>query len=894
MAETNESNSNVITKDWMDEYDKGMKQALQPLGDAQVIRTLQSAPDETTLAYTIGTGAQAVTYDYKVGDEVRVYDSENGTDDTNGYVYYKLYDLVTASGTTTAYWALAGAGGGSGSAMGKITVRLKDLVNEVEQQSPSFAGIVVTLTNTTDSTTVGTKTLAAGETSAVFSGLVPLKNYSVGVSALDAQHTTPSAQTVTALGIGEEKELAFAYEADEYTVSVDSNLADKSDLGNVRVTVLGTEYADGATLRVAKGTAAGTPTASSVTGYSVTVAVSGKVIAATYETDVYTLTVTGQNRSETIEYVQGGQTVSEPVASGNSIKVPHGTSPTVASAYVKGYARTVTVGTVTSYAATIGVAYSTTAVAVAIQSNQSSDTVIGALRATVSWTYDGHSESDVLTAASQSVNVPTGVTPTVTFPNAPTGYSRSVSNDGLTATYSTTILTVTVAADTGSPDLSGVAVTVTDTTASAAVTAEQNGTYKIPTGHTYSVSLSDVEGYTNPYPSASPYTATASGTSASLQATYEEITVVYSGIKIDQTKTDSTAIVTRMTNSDDALISASNPTAAIDAIRAAAYRCVGTFANGTMTVKKLDNTDGTLYADGSSAATDIATQGKDVWMRLPEFYYKVVTTDTDKFNVMVAIGGTPSGSGWKQWSDQQLLGVYEAVCADTGNNTTGGLYSQSGATPTVSVSQANFKAKARNRGTGFCAVTYEWHCIMALLYYMQYGPTTTNCQAVIGAGTSSYPKVAGGTNALGMEDTVNGGNGSSGSINFLGVENWWGDLFEWMDNVVVDASSWKLYDPATGSLVRTIGTGGSTNGYITKLLFGEYFDMVPKAIGGSETTGFNDYYYQSSSSSRVVRRSSSSSYASGGVAFVNAYYGASGTGADGGSRLAFIGNVVEA
>ena len=229
--------------------------------------------------------------------------------------------------------------------------------------------------------------------------------------------------------------------------------------------------------------------------------------------------MTGQSRQETIEYQQGGQAVSKTISSGNSVKVPTGTTPTVASAYVKGYARTVTIGTVTAHAATITVAYSTTATTIAILSNQTSDQTIAALQATVAWTYDGHSESETA-GNGQSVNVPTGVTPTVTFPQAPTGYSRSVS--GNTATYSTMILTVALTSDTGEADLSGVTKTVTDTTDSVALTAQQDGTYKVPSGHGYQVSVSDdVEGYSAPVAVTGTATATQDA-STTVTMTYEE------------------------------------------------------------------------------------------------------------------------------------------------------------------------------------------------------------------------------------------------------------------------------------------------------------------------------------------------------------------------------------
>lgn len=78
------------------------------------VTTLNAAPTSSTLTYTIGSGASAVTYNYKVGDEVRVLDSQRGTTGSHSYIYYKLYDLVTVDNVTTAYWDLVGGGMSAG------------------------------------------------------------------------------------------------------------------------------------------------------------------------------------------------------------------------------------------------------------------------------------------------------------------------------------------------------------------------------------------------------------------------------------------------------------------------------------------------------------------------------------------------------------------------------------------------------------------------------------------------------------------------------------------------------------------------------------------------------------------------------------------------------------
>lgn len=141
------------------------------------------------------------------------------------------------------------------------------------------------------------------------------------------------------------------------------------------------------------------------------------------------------------------------------------------------------------------------------------------------------------------------------------------------------------------------------------------------------------------------------------------------------------------------------------------------------------------------------------------------------------------------------------------------------------------------------------HCVMAILFYAQYGHT--NCQEKIGAGSNTFAKQCGQTNANGMNDTKGtspvsglndaGADGNAQSINFWGLENWWGNKHEWIDNVVVDAYEWKITEP--DGTVRTPGKASTSEyGYITKMLFGDCCDLIPTEASGSSTTGFCDYY----------------------------------------------------
>jgi hypothetical protein len=178
--------------------------------------------------------------------------------------------------------------------------------------------------------------------------------------------------------------------------------------------------------------------------------------------------------------------------------------------------------------------------------------------------------------------------------------------------------------------------------------------------------------------------------------------------------------------------------------------------------------------------------------------------------------------------------------------------------------------------------------MMAMLFYAYY--CNTNSQLVCGVGADSADKPTGQTDILGMNDTVgNGGYGDSNSINFWGLENWWGNKQEFVDNVSIKSRVWKVTED--DGIVRQAGTGGSSDGYISKVLFGENLDLIPTTAGGSETTRFCDYYYEDTSNTIVIRSGSKAS-TFGGVAYVTANSTTTASSSSCGTRLAFRGEIV--
>ena len=441
------------------------------------------------------------------------------------------------------------------------------------------------------------------------------------------------------------------------------------------------------------------------------------------------------------------------------------------------------------------------------------------------------------------------------------GYIREVK--GL---YYTEVVKVTVSSD-DSSDVTGQQVTINGTQYAWAGTTIE---VKIPHDVEYSVSVSAKAGY------ATPTTVTATAAKKLNEISMQYLLIKVNTITIDQTVSDPATMVSGDINGS-----------VIQRIRNNSHRVLAKkTADGVLTYCQLNDADSTQYYDGTTAALN-GTQG-DVFLKLPEFYYK--GTEGDKVNIMFAEG--PIDDEYIRWDPNTLIGVYEAY------NGSSKMYSRSGVDSTGNVSQSTWKTYAAARGTGYQLVDWQMHCVMGCLYYATYG--NTDCQSSIGKGTNASNKSTGQTDSLGMTDTVAGGNGDSQSINFWGLENWWGNKSEWIHD----------YDNPENSLSATVNdpvNGGTRSlpvfdygGYNPKKMkFGRYLDLIattddPK--NGSDMVGYCDYQWwpgSTNSGARVVQRSSNFSYTNGGVACTVANSTASNKHASGGSRLAFRGSLIE-
>ena len=309
--------------------------------------------------------------------------------------------------------------------------------------------------------------------------------------------------------------------------------------------------------------------------------------------------------------------------------------------------------------------------------------------------------------------------------------------------------------------------------------------------------------------------------------------------------------------------------------------------DGKITYCRLKDNDSTKYYDGTTA--NLTGAEGDVFVKLPTFYYY----GTEGDNVELHFAKEKVDDNYIEWDTNILIGAYEAVVR---NNKA---YSKSGVQSTGDVSQANFKKYAQARGTGYQLVDWQMHCILGCLYYAMYG--NTNCQTTIGEGTGTYDKVCGQTNALGMTDTKYSTNGNKQSINFFGLENWWGNKFELLDDCEIAAQTITVTvnDPVNGGKRQLDIPSGGYSGYPKKMKFGRYLDLVATdddPENGSAGAGYCDFQYWSyktPSYPRVTIRSAGGSEIYDGVAYTSADCDMSSKHPYYGSRLAFRGECTE-
>lgn len=242
----------------------------------------------------------------------------------------------------------------------------------------------------------------------------------------------------------------------------------------------------------------------------------------------------------------------------------------------------------------------------------------------------------------------------------------------------------------------------------------------------------------------------------------------------------------------------------------------------------------------------------------------------------------------------------------TNNSAYDGTYRSLLGRPATNISRTNFRTYARNRKAGstqWNCMTYEAQKAILWLYMVEYA--NTNCQAAynaalttdgyhqggLGNGVTTWTDAAwnsfNGYNPIipcGHTDSLGNGTGTvnydvkneAGEViktfavpRYRGIENPFGHIWQWTDGINVRISPnaptgdglSKVYtckDPSkfndsnyTG--YTHVGNEARTEGYVRTLIFGEYGEIIPDAVGGGSTTYIPDYHYTNIPATETLR-----------------------------------------
>lgn len=282
---------------------------------------------------------------------------------------------------------------------------------------------------------------------------------------------------------------------------------------------------------------------------------------------------------------------------------------------------------------------------------------------------------------------------------------------------------------------------------------------------------------------------------------------------------------------------------------------------------------------------------KPVLVKIPEFYYKVEKSGTI-FRYYVADGPVDEfhlhpGSGC-------YVARYEAIGSN--NSSLGsflGSYSSTLA-PSTRQTRDTYRTRARNMASGFQLYDFAAWCAVGLLYRVEYADWGSQEKIGPGIVNDTAAHKTGETNAM-VYHTGRANSGDNSAVQYRGIENPWGNVWEWVDGInfnnyapVICTDPTKYADDTTTNYtVAGVPLGGSgstkTLGISTNLPWA----YLPREPGGSETTYIPDSMNSSSAWKVLMVGGSRGNSSAAGLFCFHAGNSSSSSGVSIGTRLQF-------
>ena len=319
------------------------------------------------------------------------------------------------------------------------------------------------------------------------------------------------------------------------------------------------------------------------------------------------------------------------------------------------------------------------------------------------------------------------------------------------------------------------------------------------------------------------------------------------------------------------------------------------FKDGAV-VGYLQRNDYTKFENGTAADITSGNAG-DVMVEIPKMAYymeksgniitcKVLIGDVDAKTIDARYSYLPFSRNAEGDRDKIYIGAY------LGYNLSSKLRSLSGKTPTANQTIGAFRTLAQANGTSYQQLPFYQLTLLQILYIMKYG--SLDSQTALGRGFvdgNAAATTTGHTNAKGF---CFGETTGKLQMKMFGIEDFWGNLYQWIDGLYCNASwailtTYKAFNDTGGGYLFNNSSGNSANAdeYITKTQGGTQTGFNIKAGSGSESTYYADYAILSAGCLPIFG-GSWTDVSSAGAFQLLVYYSASTAASNVGARLCYI------
>lgn len=306
-----------------------------------------------------------------------------------------------------------------------------------------------------------------------------------------------------------------------------------------------------------------------------------------------------------------------------------------------------------------------------------------------------------------------------------------------------------------------------------------------------------------------------------------------------------------------------------------------------------DNLNVNAYYGDASYKED-GTNGQ-VMVEVPAFYYKRTQVDSDTIESSISMlplsgyklhpwfydsTGKPRTKAYISANEGSIYDVSassyllnDEQVADFTVTTGDKLSSIAGAKPCSGLTQNltidNSRILATNRGAGWQQLHFNAVSAIQMLFIIEYA--SLNSQSKIGQGvvniaddgSTNKSIVTGGTSSLGNKSGKAPGTDGIVSIAYRGIENFWGNIWKWVDGVNIQNQK-AFISKINGSFASDTFTGNyvdggitipNANGYISKTGLNYNFDhgFLPTEVLGTSSSKYCDYLWQNPSGAFVVQ-----------------------------------------